>query len=229
VVAPLPASAAVAVVDPSSPDAEVAEIPAAGQPAAVARAGPSLLVFDAERRRLARLDLDRRRLAGAQPVATLARREVSPLTVRLGPVTRSGLVRTQRLTIGPTALPAGRLEVMEQAVAAGRISFALSSAGIAPGARPVGSQDGIAVRMTRQPGRLLVRVAFAAGAFVASEVALAADGRSVEVRLTEPTPVVPADPDTPDTSDTDGRDDPPPDTRPFCERFPTDPTCPFVG
>jgi hypothetical protein len=199
-VAPLPAAHAVALVDPGDPEAAPQLVDAPGTPYAAERAGQLVLVFDADRRRLAVLDAERGRLTGAQRVPGMERREVAPLTARLGPLTASGLVQTQVLTIGPTALAADGLRIVDASIADGSVSFELWSAGIRPGPRRAVEQGGLHTQLTAQPGRLLVRVTFPAGAYVAGEVALAAAGRAVEIRLTEPEPVEPP----PDTDGTDG-------------------------
>ena len=90
----------------------------------------------------------------------------------------------------------------------------------------VADQGGVTTRLTPQPGRLLVRVAFPAGAYVAGDVVLAAGGRAVEIRLTEPEPVEPP----PDTDQPEGTtSSPPTSTTDPCVADPSLPQCPGPG
>ncbi len=226
IVAPLPALQAVAIVDPRDPEGEPQLVDAPGAPYAAERAGGLVLVFDAERRHLAVLDAERARLTGSQRVPGMPRREVAPLRVRLGPQRSSGLVTTQVLTVGPTGLEPADLRVVDGAVGDGSVSFELWSAGIDAGPVRVADQGGVTTRLTPQPGRLLVRVAFPAGAYVAGDVVLAAGGRAVEIRLTEPEPVEPP----PDTDQPEGTtSSPPTSTTDPCVADPSLPQCPGPG
>jgi hypothetical protein len=226
IVAPLPAVHAVALVDPRDPGAAPQTVDAPGAPYAAERAGQLVLVYDAERRRLAVLDPQRGRLTGAQRVPGMERAEVAPLTVRLGPLSHSGLVTTQALRIDPTALDAAGLRIVDGSID-GSVSFELWSAGIRPGPRRTVDQGGIRTQLTPQPGRLLVRVSFPSDAYVAGEVALAAGGRAVELRLTEPEPVEPP-PDTGGPQATQGTTTTPP-SGDRCDQDPRPADCPDPG
>ncbi|HEX6700931.1 MAG TPA: protein kinase [Gaiellaceae bacterium] len=192
--AALPATGQVAIVATRTPSRRPAYVRVGGRPVALAGAGGT--VFVAERSgRITKLDAG----TGARGRSAQVLPRVAPpgraTLRRLSDVT-SGDTTTLRLTVRGGRLDVTSIRVRDGAIADGHATIELWQGGIATAVRARTFGD-LAARVTRQTGRLAVRLTAPPGAFVRLRARLTGNGVAVDLMrptATAPPPFVPSPP-----------------------------------
>jgi hypothetical protein len=198
-VAALPASDQIAVVDTTQPAAEPRLIAAGGRPASLAATddGVQALTTQGE---LVPIDAAAGTAAAAAPVPAFGK-ATEPVQLRRVSSAASGRRVTLTLALAGGALAPEGLRVADRSIGDGRAALELWQGGIRSAVRQART-GGVRVSVAPRAGRLVVALAAPGGAFTSMSARLARGGEAVQVILTkrapEPEPTTP----TPDGSPT---------------------------
>jgi len=187
-VVPLPARNGVALVS-TKPAASKPVFIATGPLAMTATAGAGSLAYVANGDGTVTLvDVAKGKALRRLRVSALRGKAVQKAVLRRGSVRAAGGKVVLTLHLGSGALDAAGLVVPGRAIAKGTAVIELWQGGIASAIGRAAGQ-GLTATVRPAPGRVVVRLSAATGAFTAMSVARAAGGRDVVVTLT-PKPVV---------------------------------------
>ena len=226
--AALPGSGQVAIVEMRAPRRRPVLVHVGGRPVAVAGAGRDVFVADPSGR-ITKIDAS----TGARG------RSARVLARGVTPPSRSVLRRLSARTTGEStilvlALRGGRLDrtglvVRDGAIADGRATLELWQGGIGSAIRARALGD-LAVRVSRETGRLVVQLTAPAGTFTGLRARLVANGVAVDLqRPTSPPPLAPPPTGPSVSSGSGGSTHPPPPPPAPPHQTTTGQTCCNVG
>ncbi len=189
VLAALPGSNAVAIVDPNRPDRPARVIDVGRRPLAVGvdNTGTRALIVNANGSmgslKIADGEVDRR-----VPLPTIPA-DVGPATVTAVATRRAGLITTTTLTLD-RPLDAHGLSGITGAISRGSAVVSLWQGGI-NAQRPTVNAKGIRFAFSQRPGRLRIRISAPRDRFQSLSARLMPDGRRVVLTFTAPPPPPP--------------------------------------